>query len=97
MTDVGALYIFEAVNENEIDFIGADQCRAARALLDWTQRRLARRAAVAESTLIEFERGRRRALPATRRRLQDALTSAGVQFIIAGPENGVGVYLARRR
>lgn len=69
---------------------------AARALLAMSQQGLARRAKVAESTVVYFERGQSDPLPTTRRRLLKALTRACVQFIVDGAD-GVGVYLRRRR
>ena len=65
------------------------QCRAARALLDWTQGDLARSAEVGEVTLRQFEKGvsqpRRAILTALRR----ALEEAGVRFIDRGGGPGV--------
>jgi transcriptional regulator with XRE-family HTH domain len=63
------------------------QCRAARALIDWTQDDLSRAAEVGVVTLRQFERGAsepRRAILAALRR---ALEEAGVKFITgkAGP------------
>ena len=65
------------------------QCRAARALLDWTQDDLAVAAQVGVVTLRQFERGatepRRAILTALRR----ALEEAGVRFIDRGGGPGV--------
>ena len=68
------------------------QCRAARALLDWTQPDLARAAEVGEVTIRQFERGvsePRRAILAALRR---ALEQAGVKFV-TGRGGGPGVRL----
>jgi transcriptional regulator with XRE-family HTH domain len=65
------------------------QCRAARALLDWTQDDLAAAAQVGVVTLRQFERGvsqPRRAIVAALRR---ALEEAGVRFIDRGGGPGV--------
>jgi transcriptional regulator with XRE-family HTH domain len=66
------------------------QCRAARALIDWTQDDLARSAEVGVVTIRQFERGvsepGRAILSASRR----ALEEAGVKFI-AGKGGGPGV------
>ena len=68
------------------------QCRAARALIDWTQADLARSAAVGEVTIRQFERGasepRRAILAALRRTLEQA----GIRFI-DGRGGGPGVRL----
>jgi transcriptional regulator with XRE-family HTH domain len=63
------------------------QCRAARALLDWTQVRLADAAGIGVATVTSFERSWRVASPATIQAMQRALEDAGVEFI---PENGSG-------
>ncbi|MGJ4898636.1 MULTISPECIES: helix-turn-helix domain-containing protein [unclassified Bradyrhizobium] len=58
-----------------------DQSRAARGLLDWSQAELAARSNLSESTIRDFEKGRRipsiNNLAAVRR----ALEAAGVHFI----------------
>ncbi|WP_315855070.1 helix-turn-helix transcriptional regulator [Chenggangzhangella methanolivorans] len=41
------------------DVISMEQCRAARALLDWTQEELANAANLSLSTVRDFEKGRR--------------------------------------
>ena len=65
-----------------------DQSRAARGLLDWSQAELAARSNLSESTIRDFEKGRRipsiNNLAAVRR----ALEAAGVQFI-DGDQPGV--------
>lgn len=63
------------------------QCRAARALLDWSRRDLATAADVAERTVVDFERGARRPYNRTLKDLRAAFEAAGVRFI---PENGGG-------
>jgi transcriptional regulator with XRE-family HTH domain len=69
-----------------------DQSRAARGLLDWSQAELAARSNLSESTIRDFEKGRRipsiNNLAAVRR----ALEAAGVQFIDG---DHPGVRLAR--
>lgn len=64
------------------------QCRAARALLNWSQTDLAEHSKVAKQTIADFERGARQPYERTLRDIQAALEEAGVQFI---PENGGGV------
>lgn len=65
----------------------AAQCRAARALLQWSPEQLTQAAAVDSQTLREFEARFRRPDIATRQRLRIALEDAGVVFI---DENGGG-------
>jgi len=64
-----------------------EQCRAGRALLDWSQEDLAQRSRVAARTVRYFEKDMREPIPANLAALQSALEKAGVLFI---PENGGG-------
>jgi transcriptional regulator with XRE-family HTH domain len=64
-----------------------EQCRAARALLNWSQTVLSREANVARATLAEFEIGRRIPYARTLEDIRAVLESAGVIFV---EENGEG-------
>lgn len=70
------------------------QCRAARALLDWSREDLAAASKVSLRTIVDFERGARVPRELTLDAIERALAAAGVQFI---PENGggAGVRLAK--
>ena len=70
------------------------QCRAARAMLQWSQDDLARGAGVAPQTLIAFELGQRQPYASTLAKLRAALEAAGVVFL---PENGNGPGVALRK
>lgn len=70
------------------------QCRAARALLGWSQDKLADEAKVAKQTLADFERGARTPYPRTLADILKALEVAGVGLV--DDELGVGVRLSRR-
>lgn len=63
------------------------QCRAARALLDWSQQQLADAAGVGVVTVRQFEGSAAEPRRATLAAIHGALHGAGVQFI---PENGGG-------
>jgi transcriptional regulator with XRE-family HTH domain len=63
------------------------QCRAARALLDWSQDTLAGKAPVSVTTLRNFERGATLPMTNNMAAIRNALEAAGVEFI---PENGGG-------
>lgn len=65
----------------------AAQCRAARALIEWTQQQLSQAASIDLQTVADFEKRFRSADETTRRRLRAALEAAGVVFIA---ENGGG-------
>lgn len=64
-----------------------DQCRAGRALLEWTQDQLSKAAAVSKKTLADFEAGKRTPYDRTLADIERALEAAGLEFI---PENGGG-------
>jgi hypothetical protein len=75
--------------------ITAEQCRAARGLLDWTQAELARRVSISVVSLRAFEGGREMRA-SNLKLLKLTFEQAGVVFI---PENGggAGVRLAKPR
>ncbi|MGA0564458.1 helix-turn-helix domain-containing protein [Ancylobacter sp. VNQ12] len=64
------------------------QCRAARALLDWSQQQLADTAGVGVVTVRQLEAGSSQPRRATMDVLRRALESAGIQFISQGDEAG---------
>jgi transcriptional regulator with XRE-family HTH domain len=68
--------------------IAPEQCRAARAMLGWSREDLARKSTVGYRTLVDFERGARQPYPRTIRDLQEALQTAGIEFLF--PEDGRG-------
>jgi transcriptional regulator with XRE-family HTH domain len=58
-----------------------DQSRAARGLLDWSQAELAARSNLSESTIRDFEKGRRVPSIDNLAAIRRALEAAGVEFI----------------
>lgn len=68
--------------------ITASQCRAARALLDWSQQRLADESKIGNATIRNFEGGKSTPQHATLDVLRRCFEAAGVDFI-----NGTGVKL----
>ncbi|MER8917677.1 helix-turn-helix domain-containing protein [Mesorhizobium sp. M0761] len=74
--------------------ISPSQCRAARALVGWSQDQLAAASQVAKTTIANFEAGKRTPYDRTLVDLQAALEAAGVELI---PQNGggAGVRLAK--
>ena len=60
------------------------QCKAARALLAWSQQDLAKKAGVAASTVADFERGHRTPVPNNAEAIRTALEGAGVRFLPGG-------------
>ena len=71
------------------------QCRAARALIEWSQLELADAAKITRQTVVDFERGTRRPHANNLAAIQAVFEKAGVEFI---PKNGggPGVRLAKR-
>jgi transcriptional regulator with XRE-family HTH domain len=56
------------------------QCRAARALLDWSQTALAEAASLGLSTVVDYERERRRVSDDAIADIRRALEAAGVEL-----------------
>jgi transcriptional regulator with XRE-family HTH domain len=63
------------------------QCRAARALLDWSQQALADGAKIGNATIRNFESGKTTPQNATLEMIRQTLVEAGVIFI---DQNGDG-------
>jgi transcriptional regulator with XRE-family HTH domain len=74
--------------------ISAAQCRAARALINWSQDRLAEKARVGVTTIREFENDKTSPHRATLEMLRQALEKAGVEFT-NGDEPGVKLKKAK--
>lgn len=65
------------------------QCRAARALLDWSQQDLAKAAHLGLSTIRDFEKGRRVPTHNNLRGIKLALEESGVE--IGAEKSSVGL------
>ena len=70
------------------------QCRAARALLDWTQDDLAERAEVSRGTIRGFEGGQHALQRSTAAAVRRALEAGGVLLVEADEGGGQGVRFA---
>jgi DNA-binding XRE family transcriptional regulator len=68
-------------------FLAPRHIRAARALLDWTQDDLARRADVVRRTIVSIETGSLKTHPYKIHALVDAFNRAGIHFVYS--ESGV--------
>lgn len=75
------------------EILTPSQCRAARALLGWSQSDLENRAGVARKTLADFEGGKRpKIYERTLRDIRQTLEEGGVRFVDANGD-GPGVRL----
>jgi transcriptional regulator with XRE-family HTH domain len=75
------------MSTENVDRITPAQARGGRALLNMTQPELAKRAGLGLSTVVDFEKSRRRVSDEAISAIQKALVSAGIKFI---DENGGG-------
>jgi transcriptional regulator with XRE-family HTH domain len=71
------------------------QCRAARAILDMTQKELAARAGVPKLTLQRFERAVTSPMATTRDKIERAIQAAGVELVDDPATGAYGVILRR--
>lgn len=71
------------------------QCRAARAIIGWSQGQLAEASRVAQATIANFEAGKRSPYERTLKDIQRTLEDAGVVFMDAEEmvPGGAGVRL----
>lgn len=68
--------------------ITSAQCKAARALIAWSQKDLAAKSKVAVATIADFERGHRTPIQANLDALRRALEGEGVTFLTGGAVAG---------
>ena len=69
------------------------QCRAARALLNWSQEELVRHSKITKKTIADFERGATTPRQQTRAQILAAFDTAGIEFLNG---NRPGVRLGRK-
>lgn len=68
----------------------AAQCRAGRALLDWSQDELATKAGISRQPLAHFEGDKSSPYASTLDALRSALERGGVEFVPEGAYSGTG-------
>ena len=78
----------------DLEMITPGQCRAARALIGWSQQELANQAGVGIMTVHQLEKDGSQSRRATLEVVQRALESAGIEFI---EENGGGAGVRLRK
>jgi transcriptional regulator with XRE-family HTH domain len=64
--------------------LSSTQCKAARAMLNWTLDDTAGKALIGRVTICRFENEEQDATPATRQRLRETFEKRGLQFTEAG-------------
>lgn len=74
-----------------------EQCRMARAALNWTSTKLAREAGVGISTVARFEKERGALIPSTLAAIRKAFEDAGIEFIDSVNGKGPGVRLVNNK
>ena len=70
------------------------QCRAARALLNWTQEDLVTRCKITKKTIADFERGATQPRAQTLAQITAAFEATGIELLNAQPP---GVRLREKR
>ena len=75
----------------------SEQIRAARALLDWKQEELAKKAGIGLATLQRLERGSGPLMAhvSTAVKIEGALRKGGIDFIERNDGGGVGVRITK--
>ena len=68
-----------------------EQIRAARAMLGWSQQKLATEADIARSTLALIEKGHEDLNNATRAKVQKKLEDGGIEFLPPDGGRGEGI------
>lgn len=75
--------------------INPKQCRAARALLNWSQDDLSSKSGVAKATIADFEREKRTPYSRTLRDIQKSFTDNNIEFEIT--ETTCGLRLVTKK
>ena len=72
-----------------------EQCKAARAILGWTQPVLTEKAGIALKTLVDFERGHTKPHSQNLEAVKQVLINEGIVFV-SDEQQGTGVLLKKR-
>ena len=77
--------------------ITAEQCRAARQLLNWKAQDLANASGVSLRAISDFETGQREFRPGNMQAVVEAFGDSGIEFLQEGRGKGEGVRLKQPR
>ena len=79
--------------------LSPEQCRAARGWLGWSQDELSKRAKIGQSTLKDFEGGKRTLMRNNLEALRSALVAAGVGLLFdeSGSPHGITVTITEEK
>src|SRR3954451_21371759 len=91
MRSIQIVDLDEILLRRHIPRMTPEQCRAARAWLNWPQDALAKSANVGVSTVRDFEAGRREPTRNNLAAMQAALETGGVSFVETEKERGLVV------
>lgn len=72
--------------------INGNQVRAARGLLNWTLKDLAKKASLQPTTITDFENASRPSTTETIQKITDALIQAGIEFTATGVQLTAPIY-----
>jgi len=91
--------LFELCYLKRMTTLSPEQCRSARAWLAWSQDDLAKAAKVGQSTVKDFESGKRTPIANNLEAIRSALEDAGIGFAFAiegGASYPCGITFSRR-
>lgn len=77
--------------------ISAEQCRAARQLLNWTAQDLEEASGISARTISLFETAKRELRPSNMQSIIEAFDGAGIEFLMEARGKGEGVRLKQPR
>lgn len=95
MRSIQIVDLDEILLRRHIQRMSPEQCRAARAWLNWPQDALAKAASVGVSTVRDFEAGRREPTRNNLTAMRVALEASGVGFVFDDQGRASGITFAR--
>jgi DNA-binding transcriptional regulator YiaG len=90
-------YLDENICPGYFQPMSPEQCRAARAWIDWSQDALAKAAGVGLSTVKDFEKAKRVPIPNNLAAIRAALEKEGIVFVDSGDGEPSGLTFSKKR